>query len=139
MDEVRVKLTVYFESPFYVGVVERRFNKTFEICKTTFGKEPTDNEIYEFYNINYPKLKFYRAYNFESNIKKITNPKRIKRMISKEMNKRSISTKSQELLKKQYESRKANVKKNMKLEARQRQKELFSMKQRKKKEKHRGK
>lgn len=139
MDEVRVKLTVYFESPFYVGVVERRFNKTFEICKTTFGKEPTDNEIYEFYNNYYPKLKFYHVQNFESNIKLVTNPKRIKRMISKEMNKRGISTKSQELLKKQYESRKTNVKKNMKLEARQKQKELFSMKQRKKKEKHRGK
>ena len=139
MDEVRVKLTVYFESPFYVGVVERRFNKTFEICKTTFGKEPTDNGIYEFYNFHYSKLKFYQAQNFESNIKQVTNPKRIKRMISKEMNKRGISTKSQELLKKQYESRKTNVKKNMKLEARQKQKELFSMKQRKKKEKNRGK
>ena len=139
MDEVRVKLTVYFESPFYVGVVERCFNKTFEICKTTFGKEPTDNEVYEFYNTYYSRLKFYRVDNFKSNVKTSVNPKRIKRIVAKEMKKKSISTKSQELLKKQYELRKTNVKKNMKLEARQRQKELFSMKQRKKKEKHRGK
>lgn len=94
MDEIKTKLTVYFESSFYVGVVERQYKNTFEICKTTFGKEPTDNEVYEFYNAYYSRLKFYRVDNFKSNVKTSVNPKRIKRIVAKEMKKKSISTKS---------------------------------------------
>ena len=139
MDEIKTKLTVYFESSFYVGVVERQYKNTFEICKTTFGKEPTDNEVYEFYNAYYSKLKFYRVDNFKSNVKTSVNPKRIKRIVAKEMKKKSISTKSQELLKKQYELRKTAVKRSSKLKRVKRQNERFEMKQRKKKEKHRGK
>lgn len=37
-----LKLTVYFEDPFWVGVFERTQNGTLSVCKITFGAEPKD-------------------------------------------------------------------------------------------------
>ena len=77
MDEVKSKLTVFFEDPFYVGVIEREYGKKLEVTKVTFGKEPTDGELLEFLNNNYFKLKFIRV-NQSDRKKDITeiNPKR---------------------------------------------------------------
>lgn len=139
MDEVKSKLTVFFEDPFYVGVIEREYGKKLEVTKVTFGKEPTDGELLEFLNNNYSKLKFIRV-NQSDRKKDITeiNPKRMKRMVGKEMKKKSISTKSQDLLKKQYEERKLEVKSKNREEKKEKEERLFELRQMKKKKKHKG-
>lgn len=53
-------LTVYFEEPFWVGVLERSDGRKYEVCKTVFGGEPTDGENYEFFLKNYNRLRFSR-------------------------------------------------------------------------------
>lgn len=139
MDEVKSKLTVFFEDPFYVGVIERKYKKRLEVVKVTFGKEPTDGEILEYLNNNYSKLKFIAA--DDTYIKKDISelsPKRLKRMVGKEMKKKSISTKSQDLLKKQYEERKLEVKSKNREEKKQKEERLFELRQMKKKKKHKG-
>ncbi|WP_294467329.1 YjdF family protein [uncultured Anaerofustis sp.] len=139
MDEVKSKLTVFFEDPFYVGVIERKYKKRLEVVKVTFGKEPTDGEILEYLNNNYSKLKFIKA--DDTYIKKDISelsPKRLKRMVGKEMKKKSISTKSQDLLKKQYEERKLEVKSKNREEKKQKEERLFELRQMKKKKKHKG-
>ncbi|MCR2032351.1 YjdF family protein [Anaerofustis stercorihominis] len=139
MDEVKSKLTVFFEDPFYVGVIERKYKKRLEVVKVTFGKEPTDGEILEYLNNNYSKLKFIKA--DDTYIKKDISelsPKRLKRMVGKEMKKKSISTKSQDLLKKQYEERKLEVKSKNREEKKQKEESLFELRQMKKKKKHKG-
>lgn len=45
MDRMYGKLTVYFESPFWVGVFERISNGKLSVCKVTFGVEPKDYEV----------------------------------------------------------------------------------------------
>ena len=40
-----LKLTVYFEDPFWVGVFERTQNGTLSVCKITFGAEPKDYAV----------------------------------------------------------------------------------------------
>lgn len=48
MDEISAKLTILFENPFWIGLYERIYKNKLEVCKITFGKEPTDGEVYEF-------------------------------------------------------------------------------------------
>ena len=44
MDERKNQLTVYFEDPFWVGVLERIEDGALSVCKVTFGAEPKDYE-----------------------------------------------------------------------------------------------
>ena len=46
--QTRCKLTVFFESPFWVGIFERIEDEQLTVSKITFGSEPKDNEIYDF-------------------------------------------------------------------------------------------
>ena len=45
MDERKNQLTVYFEDPFWVGVLERIEDGALSVCKVTFGAEPKDLSI----------------------------------------------------------------------------------------------
>ena len=45
MDKVLVTLTVFFEDPFWVGVVERIAEGSLSASKITFGAEPKDYEV----------------------------------------------------------------------------------------------
>ena len=58
MNETGGALTVYFDSPFWVGVFERIEDGKLSVCKVTFGAEPTDCEVWEFVLRHYNKLKF---------------------------------------------------------------------------------
>ena len=58
MDESIGKLTVYFDTPFWVGVFERIEDEKLSVCKITFGAEPKDYEILEFVLKYYSQLKF---------------------------------------------------------------------------------
>ena len=58
MDTVKGALTVYFEAPFWVGVLERVEDGRLSVSKITFGAEPKDYEVYEFVRKYYFKLAF---------------------------------------------------------------------------------
>ena len=58
MDRLSVKLTVYFENPFWVGIFERNIDEKLSVCKVIFGAEPKDNEILNFVLNKYNKLKY---------------------------------------------------------------------------------
>lgn len=49
MDKITGKLTVFFEEPFWIGVFERIYDGKLSACKVTFGAEPKDYEVLEFY------------------------------------------------------------------------------------------
>ena len=74
MDRNYGKLTVYFESPFWVGVFERIENGKLSVCKVTFGSEPKDYEVWEYVLKNYYQLKFSPAVDVVVK-KEATNPK----------------------------------------------------------------
>lgn len=58
MNEITGKLTVYFENPFWVGILERIENGKLFVSKVTFGAEPKDYEVCVFVCRHYYKLKF---------------------------------------------------------------------------------
>ena len=53
-----LKLTVYFEDPFWVGVFERTQNGTLSVCKITFGAEPKDYAVHAYVLRHFYELRF---------------------------------------------------------------------------------
>ena len=137
MDKVSGKLTVFFEEPFWVGVFERVSDGNLSVCKVTFGAEPKDYEIYDFVLKNYYRLRFSPA--VETDVKEAgRNPKRVQREVRKQVQNAGIGTKSQQALKLWQEQLKTE-RKIVSREQREIEKHRqFELKQKKRKEKHRG-
>ncbi|MFR3728351.1 YjdF family protein [Lacrimispora sp.] len=137
MDKVTVTFFVFFEEPFWVGILERISDGKLEVCKVTFGAEPKDYKVYEYLLRNYEKLRLSPAVDAVVT-KEVKNPKRMQREIQRQVKNPGIGTKSQQALKLQHEE----VKQERKVSARQKkevEKQLqFERKQQKKKERHRG-
>lgn len=103
MEEVCSKLTVYFENPFWVGVFERHADGKLQVCKVVFGAEPKEGEVYSFILTKWNTLVFSEAIVDDVLKMKLVNPKRVQRMIKKEVAATGIGTKAQQALKLQYE------------------------------------
>ena len=137
MDKVSGRLTVFFEEPFWVGVFERISEGKLSVCKVTFGTEPKDYEVYDFILKNYYCLRFSPA--VATDVKEAgRNPKRVQREVRKQMQNTGVGTSSQQALKLQQEQLKTE-RKIVNREQREAEKQrLFELKQKKRKEKHRG-
>lgn len=110
MDRVSIKLIVFFENPFWIGIFERNIDERLSVCKVVFGAEPKDNEIFEFVLNKYGKLKYSPEILFKENFKEKENPKRVQRNIKKQLNNKGIGTKSQQALKQQQKQNKTSRK-----------------------------
>lgn len=136
MDSNAIKLTVYFEDPFWVGIFERIENGKLSVCKVTFGAEPKDYEVWEFVLNYYYPLKF--SPSVEVTVKqKAANPKRIQREARKQ-SAAGIGTKSQralQLLREENKLERKAVSREQREAEKQRQ---FELRQQKRKQKHRG-
>ena len=137
MDRVSVKLTIYFEDPFWVGVFERIENRKLSVAKVTFGVEPKDYVVLEFINRNYYHLQFSPA--VETVVKDTKkNPKRAQRDAKKQILKTGIGTKSQQALKLQQEQNKQERKVRSREQRDAESQRIVELKKIKKREKHRG-
>ncbi|MCQ2475555.1 MAG: YjdF family protein [Clostridia bacterium] len=137
MAESRIILTVFFEEPFWVGIFERTEDEKLSVCKVTFGAEPKDFEVYEFILKHYYDLQFSPA--VSTVVKEIKrNPKKMQRDIKKSLNTGGIGTKSQQALKLQQEQNKQERKAKRREKKYADAERMFELKQRKKKEKRRG-
>lgn len=139
MEKCSASLKVYFEDPFWVGIIERRCENEFFICKITFGAEPKDYEIKEFLLKNYYKLKFSNPVKVAIKEEKKVNPKRMQRKIKKQLSDVGIGTRSQQALKAQYEENKIERKKITREQKEEENERKFLLRQEKRKQKHRGK
>ena len=138
MDRYQGRLTVFFEDPFWVGVFERVEDGKLSAAKVTFGAEPRDAEIYEFFLENHHRLKFSPsvAVQVRSEAK---NPKRLQREARKQTAETGIGTKSQQALQLLREENKMERKQKSREEREAEKERKFELRQQKKKEKHRGK
>jgi len=131
-------LTVFFEDPFWVGIYERVYSDSYEVCKITFGAEPKDYEVYIYIIENWNKLRFSPAVKAEVKEERRINPKRMQREINSRLQNQPIGTKAQQALKLQQEQNKTERKLRSR-EQREAEKECeFALRQEKKKAKHRG-
>jgi Protein of unknown function (DUF2992). len=137
-----IKLTVFFQGPFWVGVFEKTYGENYEVSKVIFGSsEPKDYEIYEFLIKNFYTLRF-SASLFSQEIGEIKekkiNPKKLQKEIKKEIENRGIGTKAQLAMKEQYETVKLERKKLSREEKDLEKERKFDLRQQKKLMKHRG-
>ena len=102
------------------------------VCRTVFGAEPTDAQVWEFILSNYRRLQFSAPVKAEQK-QKADNPKRRQRNARKQMETSGIGTKSQQALQKQYEENKTE-RKQLSREQREAEKQRqFELKQQKRK------
>lgn len=104
-----LKLTIYYDGQFYVGIVETVEENTLRAYRYIFGQEPKDQDVLEFVNRNLLSLinrSEQSGISISENIQKRINPKKLQRMVSKEINKVGISTKAHQAIQEGYNLRK---------------------------------
>ena len=130
-------LTVYFDDPFWVGVFERMEDGRLSVCKVTFGAEPKDYEVWTFVLEHYHELTFSPAVEADTR-QRADNPKRRQREAGKQMERSGVGTKSQQALQMQLEQNKQERKVKCREQRLAETERQFALKQRKKREKHKG-
>lgn len=130
-------LNVFFNGQFWTGVFENINDGKLSVCKVIFGAEPKDSEIYEFILKNYHKLKFSPEIEVSEKIT-AKNPKRIQREAKKQLQTVGIGTKSQQALKLQHEQMKTERQIISREWNEAEKRRIYEIKQRKRKEKHKG-
>ncbi len=130
--------TVLFEDPFWIGLFELECENEYSICKIVFGSEPKDYDVYDFVLKKWNKISTYKMDNEIPSISKNINPKRMRRMINKQLQNTSIGTKAQRALKLQHEQNKKERKTYNREKIKDEKDRKFNLKQQKRKQKHRG-
>lgn len=135
---IKSSLTIMFENPFWIGLYERIDNGKYEICKITFGTEPKDYEVYDFFLCNWQNLQFSPPVKIDKVEVKRISPKRMQREINSQLQERGIGTKAQQALKLQHEQSKTEKKTRSKEQKETEEEKQFTLRQEKKKAKHKG-
>jgi len=132
------KITVLFEDPFWIGLFESEYKNDYYICKIIFGSEPKDYDVYDFILKGYNKINWYKSNNEVPTITKHISPKRMQRIINKQLDAGTIGTKAQQALKLQHEQNKLERKNYNREKLKDEKNRKFDLKQQKRKQKHRG-
>lgn len=138
MQKNESRLTVYFNGVFWVGVYERVSDGRLEACKITFGAEPKDYEIYQYLLQNWSRLRFSPPVSVEKKQDQKLNPKRMQRLIKKELESHGTGTKSQQALNLLREENKMLHKELSRSQKEEEKQIRFEQKQQKRRDKHRG-
>ncbi len=136
-----IKATIFFEKRFWVGAFERTDKEGYAIARYIFGAEPSDVEVQEYVLNHFHELQFGEPKEISIQIQRM-NPKRAQREVRREMEivKRTSkpSTLAQDAMREEIEKKKKEKKGLSSAEKQARLEEQFSIKQKKKREKHRG-
>ena len=132
------RLTVFFEDPFWVGVLEREDGGKLEGCKLTFGAQPKDYEVYELLLERWRALEFSPGVPAERRDAQARSPKRMQRLAAGELGRTGVGTKAQQALQLQREQNKQERRTAGRRRDEAEEERRFQLRQQKKKEKHRG-
>lgn len=133
------KLTVCFEEPFWVGIVETENNGAYSVARHVFGAEPTTPEVFNFICDHWNDLRFTHDVQVEVTETERINPKRLQRMIEKEMREHARpGTKAQQTLAEQREMAKEASQALSRQRKEEQRREQFAKRTEKRKQKHRG-
>lgn len=135
-----MQLTVFFDGQFWIGIIEYTTDDTYQACRYIFGSEPNTSRIIEFVNTEMMIVccNSGDVYDNQDYIYKKCNPKRMKRLVAKELNKRSISTKAQQTISKNRELNKIEKKNTYRSKREERKEDIRLKKRQKNKEKRKG-
>lgn len=132
--------TVYFEDPYWIGIIEQTVEGSYSAARIVFGSEPTDAQILAFLAENYPNnLRFTENLKIkQAKGKSHANPKRRQREAARLLSEKGGSTKAQEALQQSYENYKQEKQQEQKHLKEENNKRKFQQKTEKRKLKKRG-
>ena len=133
----KASLTVYFEPPFWVGLYRREDGDGCRVCKTIFGREPRDQEIWEWLLASHRKLRFSPPVSADGRPRP-SNPKRLSREARKVVQAAPTGTKAQQALQLQREQQKAQRQAHAKERREAELERKFALRQKKRRQKRRG-
>jgi len=129
--------TVFFEDPFWVGILEENYNGINYMGRHIFGAEPSNSELIQFYMYELEKIKKIKISESEIETKKVSFKKSLNKS-KKIQNKKNTGTKSQNLFQRAFEEILKINKKERKKEEIMNKEEKYKKKQEKKSEKKKG-
>lgn len=121
-----------------MGLYERWTEGLLQVCKITFGAEPKDYQVYEFLLNHWDGLRFSPPVAEEKEEAPRKNPKRVQREIQRQLAGLPTSTRSQQALSLQREAAKEQRRRRSHQGRETQRQERFALRQKKRKEKHRG-
>lgn len=131
-------LTVYFEPPFWSALYRREDEEGCRVCKVTFGGEPRDQEVLDYFQAHFRELRFSPPVAGAPDPDRAVNPKRARREARKAVRPAGTGTKAQQALQLQREQAKQDHK-AVSRERREAQRERkLALRQEKHREKHKG-
>lgn len=136
------QFTLFFDGHLWVGVYEVDDGESVRAARVVFGKEPSAAELHEFVREHGAEL-VRRAHGAVPVVEKgggagKTNPKRAQRMAAKAMRERGVSTKAQEALKADMESRGEERASARRSERKRAADEAYARRRAKARQRHRG-
>lgn len=131
-------LTLLFEDPFWIGLYERTDGGAYEVCKITFGAEPKDYEVYDFLVQHWHGLTFSPPVEADKTVDKKPGHKRMQREIKNQLREKGVGTKAQQALKLQREQAKAERKLKTRSQREAEKERQYTLRQEKKKARHKG-
>ncbi|MGF1590391.1 MAG: YjdF family protein [Pleurocapsa sp.] len=139
-----MKLSILFESPFWIGLLELERDGLLYATRHVFGSEPSSENVYEFilslqYKILIEGMTVGLPVDSDSAKKRSINPKRLQRQIKREKERSGIANQSREVMRLQQEENKkerCSISQAERAAKRNYQRELAKNKR---KQKHRGK
>ena len=137
MEQAQARVTVFFEDPFWVCVLEREENGRLSACKLTLGGDPTDGQMYELLLSCWRGLVFSPAVAARMRTDG-GNPKRRQRTAASALENRGVGTKAQQALKLQQEQGKQARLARTRQQREAEEARKFQLRQARRKEKHRG-
>jgi hypothetical protein len=131
--------TVFFEDPFWVGILESEHEGTLVVARHVFGSEPSNAELLDFLLYRFSDMRRSRPKPGEVPARVLVpmNPKRAQRAARKAQS-RLPSTKSQSALSAALEEDKAERAVTSREERRAQAERRFSLRSEKKKRRHSG-
>ena len=138
MSVSKARLTVYFEPPFWVALYQREEADGLRACKVTFGGEPRDQEVLDYFQAHWRELSFSPPVKGERSPDKAVNPKRARREARKAVQPAGTGTKAQQALQLQREQRKTERKVVSKEQREAQRERKLALRQEKRREKHKG-
>ncbi|GIP21845.1 YjdF family protein [Paenibacillus sp. J22TS3] len=135
-----MKLTVYYESPYWVGVVQEEDKGRVKAARYIFGSEPADAEVLEFITGQLAALmdSMTAEVKGKGSIPGKVNPKRMQRMAARESRAHGVCTYAEQAIKLQMEERKRTRRIASKAEREELKERKREIARQKAKDKHRG-
>ena len=134
-----MKLSIFHDGQFFVGVVEYQEGFIHKYLKVTFGNEPSDETVLRFITFKLiPLLNQTHGKKKPIQKHKKINPKRLQRKIAKEQKETNLTTFAQQAIKEEQELNKLKSKKLQRLEKERHRQYKRMLKRKKAHEKNKG-